>query len=70
MARDAEIKRKEANERKERGEPEPEEDEGGEGSMFRRATGIQDARKNYDQTDRPPRERRAPAEDTGFLGRS
>lgn len=40
--------------------------------MFKRATGIQDARKQYaDQADRPPRERRAPAdEDTGFLGRS
>lgn len=47
LVRDAEIKKKEANERRERGEPELDEDDQGEGSMFRRATNIQDARKQY-----------------------
>lgn len=69
LARDAEIKRKEAKDRVDRGEPEPEADQG-EGGMFKRATGINDARKNAEAAEKPTRERKPPAEDTGFLGRS
>lgn len=68
LARDAEIKRKEAKERADRGEPEPEVDLG-EGGMFKRGTGISDARKNAEAAEKPVRERK-PAEEGGFLGRS
>jgi len=69
LARDAEIKRKEAKDRVDRGEPEPEADQG-ESGMFKRATGINDARKNAEAAEKPIRERKPPTEDTGFLGRS
>lgn len=38
--------------------------------MFKRGTGISDARKNAEAADRPMRERKAPTEDTSFLDRS